>query len=172
MRNTTNNNSRVKQLDLRDINKSEARRSANESYQKALSNNKLNIDDSPEESEGVYIISVAAKILAMHPQTLRKYERTGLISPSRTTGMLRLYSGQDIDKIKLIKYLVDDIGMNLSGVGFVLDTFDELYKAKKSISNIYNSPNSSQFHPELQHLLSIVNKPFSNIKQSAGKFYE
>jgi hypothetical protein len=101
MRNTTNNNSRVKQLDLRDINKSEARRSANKSYQKALSNNKLNIDGSPEESEGVYIISVAAKILAMHPQTLRKYERTGLISPSRTTGMLRLYSGQDIDKIKL-----------------------------------------------------------------------
>ncbi|MCH8801229.1 MAG: MerR family transcriptional regulator, partial [Chloroflexi bacterium] len=59
------------------------------------------------EMEGVYIISVAARILDMHPQTLRKYERLGMISPGRTIGMLRLYSTEDIKKVRLIRYLSD-----------------------------------------------------------------
>ena len=56
--------------------------------------------------EGVYIISVASRILEMHPQTLRKYERAGFIQPSRTNGMLRLYSELDISRLKLIKHLL------------------------------------------------------------------
>ena len=66
--------------------------------------------------EGVYVISVAARILDMHPQTLRKYERVGLVLPSRTGGMSRLYSDEDIARLQLIKHLVDNLGLNLAGV--------------------------------------------------------
>ena len=80
--------------------------------------------------EGVYIISVASRILEMHPQTLRKYERAVFIQPSRTNGMLRLYSELDISRLKLIKHLVADLGLNLAGVQLVLDVFNRLVKAK------------------------------------------
>src|SRR5260221_7384578 len=61
-------------------------------------------------------ISVAARMLGMHPQTLRKYERLGLIQPSRTIGSMRLYSREELERVKLIKRLVDDGGINLPGV--------------------------------------------------------
>ena len=70
--------------------------------------------------EPVFIISVAARLLEMHPQTLRKYERIGLVRPSRTMGMLRLYSERDITRLRLIKHLVDDLRINLAGVEFAL----------------------------------------------------
>ena len=63
-----------------------------------------------------YLISVAAEMLGMHPQTLRKYERLGLIQPSRTIGSMRLYSSEELERIRLIKSLVDDGGINLAGV--------------------------------------------------------
>ena len=72
------------------------------------------------ELEGVYIISVAARLLEMHPQTLRKYERLGLIQPVRTVGMLRLYSQEDLRKVMLIRHLMDNLGLNLAGVEFAL----------------------------------------------------
>ena len=80
---------------------------------------------------GVYIISVAARLLEVHPQTLRKYERVGLVRPSRTDGMLRLYSQDDIARLKLIKYLVDDLGLNLAGVRLILNIFNDLLDIKK-----------------------------------------
>jgi MerR family transcriptional regulator/heat shock protein HspR len=61
-------------------------------------------------------ISVAARMLGMHPQTLRKYERLGLVQPTRTIGSMRLYSREEIERIKLIKRLVDEAGINLAGV--------------------------------------------------------
>ena len=76
--------------------------------------------------QGVYIISVAARLLEMHPQTLRKYERLGLVQPSRTIGMLRLYSEEDIEKLRLIKHLEENLGLNLAGVGFTLDLLAHL----------------------------------------------
>ena len=87
-----------------------------------------------EPVEGLYIISVAARLLAMHPQTLRKYERAGLIHPPRTIGKLRLYSEQDIARLRLIKHLVDDLGMNLAGVELVLDLLGRIRQAKQRIS--------------------------------------
>ena len=80
--------------------------------------------------DGVYIISVAARLLEMHPQTLRKYERVGLISPFRTGGMLRLYSEEDMARLRLIKYLVNDLGLNLAGVELVLGLFSRLLKLR------------------------------------------
>ena len=61
-------------------------------------------------------ISMAARQLGMHPQTLRKYERLGLIEPTRTIGSMRLYSHEQIQRLRLIKRLVDEFGINLAGV--------------------------------------------------------
>ena len=84
--------------------------------------------------EGVYIISVAARILEMHPQTLRKYERAGLVRPSRTVGMLRLYSEEDIARLRLIKHLVGELGLNVAGVQLVLGLFNRLLEAKAGVA--------------------------------------
>ena len=66
--------------------------------------------------EEFFFISVAARMLGMHPQTLRKYERLGLIQPSRTIGSMRVYSRGELDRLKAIKRLVGDGGINLAGV--------------------------------------------------------
>lgn len=63
-----------------------------------------------------YFISVAARMLGMHPQTLRKYERLGLVQPTRTIGSMRLYSREELERLRVIKRLVDDAGINLAGV--------------------------------------------------------
>ena len=91
-----------------------------------------------EDIEGVYIISVAARILEMHPQTLRKYERVGLVRPSRTVGMLRLYSEEDIARIRLIKHLVGDLGLNLAGVQLALEMFNHLIRTRRLVNNAVN----------------------------------
>jgi MerR family transcriptional regulator, heat shock protein HspR len=85
------------------------------------------------EMEGVYIISVAARILDMHPQTLRKYERLGLVNPNRTVGMLRLYSREDIRKILLIRHLMENLGLNLAGVEFALHLVDNLFGLRERL---------------------------------------
>ncbi|MGH2533744.1 MAG: heat shock protein transcriptional repressor HspR [Thermomicrobiales bacterium] len=72
-------------------------------------------------NEPLFVISVAARLVEMHPQTLRKYEREGLIIPSRTAGNLRLYSDQDIELLRQVKYLVEDRGLNLAGVQMALE---------------------------------------------------
>ena len=69
-----------------------------------------------ELDQDLFFISVAARMLGMHPQTLRKYERLGLVQPSRTIGSMRLYSREELERLKLIKRLVDDTGINLAGV--------------------------------------------------------
>src|SRR5215217_1929284 len=66
--------------------------------------------------QDLFFISSAARMLGMHPQTLRKYERLGLIQPTRTIGSMRLYSRGELERLKLIKRLVDDGGINLAGV--------------------------------------------------------
>ena len=64
----------------------------------------------------LFFISIAARMLGMHPQTLRKYERLGLVRPTRTIGSMRLYSREELERLKLIKRLVEDGGINLAGV--------------------------------------------------------
>jgi len=70
--------------------------------------------------EPVYLISIVAKILDIHPQTLRQYERENLVTPSRSDGRIRLYSQRDIDRIKLILRLTRELGVNLAGVDIIL----------------------------------------------------
>lgn len=83
-------------------------------------------------SEPLYVISVVSRVLQMHPQTLRKYERAGLVRPSRTEGMLRLYSDDDVARLRLIKHLVDDVGLNVAGVGLVLRLADGIEQIKRT----------------------------------------
>jgi MerR family transcriptional regulator, heat shock protein HspR len=66
--------------------------------------------------QDLYFISMAARLLDMHPQTLRKYERLGLVRPTRTVGSMRVYSHDELERLRLIKYLVDEAGVNLAGV--------------------------------------------------------
>ena len=70
----------------------------------------------PSAPHELFFISMAAEMLGMHPQTLRKYERLGLVQPSRTIGSMRLYSREELERLKLIKRLVGDGGINLAGV--------------------------------------------------------
>jgi len=69
----------------------------------------------------LFFISMAARLLGMHPQTLRKYERLGLVQPTRTIGSMRLYSREELERLKLIKRLVDGAGINLAGVQRLLE---------------------------------------------------
>lgn len=73
-----------------------------------------------QDREPLYVISVAARLLGMHAQTLRKYERERFVAPSRTKGRLRLYSAEDIERLRQVKYLVEERGLNLAGVELVL----------------------------------------------------
>lgn len=67
-------------------------------------------------AQDLFLISMAAESLGMHPQTLRKYERLGLVQPSRTIGSMRVYSRDELERLRLIKQLVDEAGINLAGV--------------------------------------------------------
>ncbi|PHS31250.1 MAG: MerR family transcriptional regulator [Sulfurovum sp.] len=76
--------------------------------------------------EPVYLISVVATMLDIHPQTLRQYEREGLVEPSRTQGRMRLYSQRDIDRMKLILRLTRQMGVNLAGVDIALQLKEQI----------------------------------------------
>lgn len=71
--------------------------------------------------EAVYVISVAARLASMHPNTLRKYDREGLVSPSRSEGRQRLYSDTDVQRLQIVRTLADRYGINLNGVQLVMD---------------------------------------------------
>ncbi len=86
--------------------------------------------------EPVYLISIVAKILDIHPQTLRQYERENLICPSRSEGRIRLYSQRDIDKIKLILRLTRELGVNLAGVDIILRLKDNVDAMEKDIAEL------------------------------------
>jgi MerR family transcriptional regulator/heat shock protein HspR len=86
--------------------------------------------------EPVYLISVVSKILDIHPQTLRQYEREGLVSPSRTDGRMRLYSQRDIDKIKMILRLTRELGVNLAGVDIILRLKEKIAKLEAENENL------------------------------------
>jgi MerR family transcriptional regulator, heat shock protein HspR len=80
--------------------------------------------------QDLYFISVAARLLGMHPQTLRKYERLGLVQPTRTIGSMRLYSREELERLRQIKRLVDDSGINLAGVQRLLSIGEVLQRIR------------------------------------------
>jgi len=80
--------------------------------------------------QDLYFISMAADMLGMHPQTLRKYERLGLIQPTRTIGSMRLYSSEQLERIRLIRHLVDEGGINLAGVQRLLSIVEVMQRIR------------------------------------------
>ncbi len=77
-------------------------------------------------ADALYIISIAAKLSDMHPQTLRKYDREGLVMPSRTQGSRRLYSDEDLERLQIVRRLSEDLGLNLNGVRLVLELVQQM----------------------------------------------
>jgi MerR family transcriptional regulator/heat shock protein HspR len=83
-----------------------------------------------------YMISVAADLVGMHPQTLRIYESKGLIRPKRTAGNTRLYSEADVERLRLIQRLTTELGLNLAGVDHVLRLEDELLRLRRRLDRM------------------------------------
>ncbi len=106
--------------------------------------------------EGVYVISVAARILDMHPQTLRKYERVGLVLPSRTGGMSRLYSDEDIARLQLIKHLVENLGLNLAGVKLAMQLFNRMIRMRSQMAQLEGQPLREALNESLDEMFKIL----------------
>ena len=87
----------------------------------------------------IYMISVAAQLVGMHPQTLRMYETKGLVRPQRTPGGTRLYSEADVERLRIVQRLTSELGLNLAGVELVLRLEDELRKAHAQIERLQRS---------------------------------
>jgi MerR family transcriptional regulator/heat shock protein HspR len=85
--------------------------------------------------EPCYVISVAARMVGMHAQTLRYYERAGLLTPSRSQGRRRLYSPADIDRLREIQRLVSDLGVNLAGVDVIFRMRERLFELEAELNH-------------------------------------
>lgn len=84
-------------------------------------------------NQPMYVISVAAKMIGLHPQTLRHYENIGLVVPERSEGNIRLYSPANIDRLRQISRLTDELGVNLAGVQIILDMRERLEQLQLDI---------------------------------------
>jgi MerR family transcriptional regulator/heat shock protein HspR len=109
----------------------------------------------PIESD-LYFISMAARLLDMHPQTLRKYERLGLVRPTRTLGSMRVYSQDELERLRLIKHLVDDLGVNLAGV-------QRLLSIAESVQRIRPLMNADAAKPETRRRIAAEMKRIAEL---------
>jgi MerR family transcriptional regulator, heat shock protein HspR len=94
------------------------------------------MSQSPDSDRGVYMISVAAELAGMHPQTLRIYESRGLITPKRSPKNTRLYSQEDVDRLLRIQELTTELGMNLAGVEKVFELEREIVRMRRRMRNL------------------------------------
>ena len=101
----------------------------------------------------VYVISVAAELSGMHPQTLREYERRGLVSPGRSAGRGRRYSMRDILALREIQRLSQDEGVNLSGIKLILDQHRELDQARRLVGELHAELGDAILPAEVVHAL-------------------
>ena len=118
------------------------------------------------QTRGIYLISVVAKTLDMHPQTLRKYERSGFIEPLRM-GSLRTYSDEDVARLRLIKHFVEDMGLNLAGVELALHLTGELLEVRRGLSGGRTSVQASSSIKRIDGMLAtlgvrVVSRPKGN----------
>jgi len=103
-----------------------------------------------DSSEPLYVISVAAKLVEMHPQTLRMYERLGLVNPARTENNIRLYSDEDIERFQQIQRLTS-VGLNLAGVEMVLDLMERMERMRRELEEEI-SEREKEMEREIQRL--------------------
>ena len=106
----------------------------------------------------IYMISVAAELVGMHPQTLRMYETKGLVRPQRTPGGTRLYSEADIQRLRIVQRLTSELGLNLAGVELVLRLEDELRRAHAQIARLQEQHRRDvqQVHKQYRRDLVLV----------------
>ncbi|HEX4735607.1 MAG TPA: helix-turn-helix transcriptional regulator [Thermoleophilaceae bacterium] len=112
----------------------------------------------PERDQGVYMISVAAELAGMHPQTLRIYEARGLITPKRSAGKTRLYSQEDVDRLRRIQELTSEMGMNLAGVEKVFELEGELEKMRARMARL--QAKTDELEQEMADELERVKRSF------------
>ena len=89
-----------------------------------------------DDNDPIFVISVAARILRVHSQTLRYYEKEGLLEPARSRGNIRLYSQRDIERLQRIKTLTEDLGINLAGVQVVLQMMDRIEHLEREVRQL------------------------------------
>ena len=106
--------------------------------------------------EPVYLISVVATMLDIHPQTLRQYEREGLVEPSRTQGRMRLYSQRDIDRMKLILRLTRQMGVNLAGVDIALQLKEQIDQMQEEITQLREELSKTNRHGSVHISKALV----------------
>lgn len=109
-----------------------------------------------DNSLGVYVMQVASMLTGMHPQTMRKYERAGFLLPSRHYNT-RMYSDDDIARLKMIKHLVDDEGLNNAGVGLALKMWDRLLEMKEELDSYgISNPAKKQITDMIDEMLDMI----------------
>src|SRR5438128_2224557 len=100
-----------------------------------------------KKNQGAYVISVVAERYQIHPQTLRLYEREGLLKPSRTEGNTRLYTDTDLERLELILNLTRDLGVNLAGVEIILNMRERMGEMQRQMQAFVNFVRSEMAHP-------------------------
>ena len=105
---------------------------------------------------GMYMISVAAELVGMHPQTLRLYETKGLVRPNRTPGGTRLYSEADVERLRIIQRLTTELGRTLAGVELVLRLEDELRKAHARVERLQRELKQEVMNVHKQYRRDLV----------------
>ena len=113
---------------------------------------------SEDRSRGVYMISVAAQLAGMHPQTLRIYETRGLITPSRSPKNTRLYSEEDVERLKRIQELTTELGMNLAGVERVFELEEQLERMRDRMRRLERQ--AERMEQEMAQEIERVRKSF------------
>jgi MerR family transcriptional regulator/heat shock protein HspR len=108
------------------------------------------------DDKGRYMISVAAELVGMHPQTLRIYEQKGLVRPKRTAGNTRLYSDLDLERLRLIQRLTTELGLNLAGVEHVLRLEDQLRKMQARFDRLEREMRERMREVERQYKRELV----------------
>ena len=109
------------------------------------------MDDRPR-----YMISVAADLVGMHPQTLRIYEQKGLVRPQRTSGNTRLYSEADLERLKLIQRLTTELGLNLAGVEMVIGLEDQMNRMQRRMERMEREMRERMRDVERQYKRELV----------------
>ena len=104
-----------------------------------------------------YVISVAARMANVHPQTLRHYERIGLINPSRPGGNIRLYSDEDIQRLRQIKRLIEELGVNLAGVEVIMNMTDRMERLQRDFEEQLRQ-REQEFQQDVERLKRIIHK--------------
>ena len=120
---------------------------------------------------GRYMISIAAELAGLHPQTLRMYEARGLVRPARTPGGTRLYSESDVERLRLIQRLTTELGLNLAGVDHVLRLEDELRRVRARMRQLERELREEiqLTHRQYRREIVLYEKPQSPARRNRGE---